>query len=209
MESVIVVHGLWMPGWETVLLRRRLRAAGFAPLLFCFATVGEGLQTNAERLRQFATRAPGETVHFVGYSLGGVVTVRMLETWSFERPGRVVCLGSPLNGSRSAHALARWPGGTRALGKSVLELNAVGGLPPWSSERELGIIAGRLAVGLGRMLGALVPPNDGTVAVDETELAGAKDHIVLPVSHTALLFSPGVAAQACHFLRHGRFRRAL
>jgi pimeloyl-ACP methyl ester carboxylesterase len=196
-----------MPGWETALLQRRLRAAEFAPLLFRFATVGEGLQSNAERLRQFAQRVPGETVHFIGYSLGGVVTVRMLETQSFGRPGRVVCLGSPLNGSRSAHALARWPGGTRLLGKSVLELNAGGALRPWASERELGIIAGRLAFGLGRVLGALTPPNDGAVAVDETELAGAKDHIVLPVSHTALLFSPDVAAQACHFLRHGRFDR--
>jgi hypothetical protein len=208
MESVIVAHGLWMPGWETALLRWRLGAAGFTPLLFRFATVGEGLQANAERLRQFALHAPGETVHFVGYSLGGVVTVRMVEMQSFERPGRVVCLGSPLNGSRSALALARWPGGTRMVGKSMLELNAGGGLRPWLGERELGIIAGRLAFGLGRMLGALVPPNDGTVAVDETQLAGAKDHIVLPVSHTTLLFSPVVAAQACHFLRHGRFDHA-
>ena len=30
MESVVVLHGLWMPGWETKLLRRRLTNAGFA-----------------------------------------------------------------------------------------------------------------------------------------------------------------------------------
>jgi hypothetical protein len=38
-------------------------------------------------------------------------------------------------------------------------------------------------------------------------IAGLKDHIVLPVSHVALLWSAQVARQVQHFLEQGRFRR--
>ena len=207
MDTVIVAHGLWMPGWETMLLRRRLSAAGFRPLLFRFRTIADGLRVSAERLASFAAKAPGDTLHFVGYSLGGVVAVAMLGERAPARTGRVVCLGSPLRGSRAAQALARLPGGPRVVGKSMLELVAAGGVPPWSGARDLGVVAGDLAVGVGRLLVVLPPPNDGTVCLDETKLRGLRDHIVLPVSHTTMLFSRAVAAQAIHFLRHGRFDR--
>jgi pimeloyl-ACP methyl ester carboxylesterase len=206
MESVVVAHGLWMPGWETAVLRRRLARAGFAPCLFRFPSVGETLGANAERLARFAAKVPGEVVHFVGYSLGGVVTLTMLEAQPPARPGRVVCLGSPLNGSCSGRRLAALPGGARLLGRCMGELHEHGGVPPWTARRDLGIIAGNVAVGFGRLLDALQGPNDGTVAVAETMLEGAAAHLVLPVSHTSMLFSPTVAAQTVHFLRNGQFR---
>ena len=196
-----------MPGAETFFLRGRLRAAGFAPRLFRFRSVGERLQTNADRLAQFAAALPGEAVHFVGYSLGAVVTLRMFETAPPERSGRVVFLGPPLNGSRSALRLAGLPGGKRMLGKCMLDVIAAGAAGPWTMPRDLGIIAGSAAIGLGSLLGALPQPHDGTVCVDETRLAGAKDHLVLAVSHTTMLFSSAVARQVCHFLLHGRFDR--
>jgi pimeloyl-ACP methyl ester carboxylesterase len=207
VETVVVAHGLWMPGWETVVLRRRLVAAGFAPQLFRYRTVNETLRGNSERLAGYVANVPGSVVHFLGYSLGGVVTLEMFDTHPPERPGRIVCLGSPLRGSASAGKLASLPGGRGLVGKSMLDLYYRGGLRSWSGQRDLGIVAGDLAVGLGRVLGALEGANDGTVAVDETRLAGAADHIVLPVSHTSMLFARPVADQACHFLRHGRFER--
>ena len=66
-------------------------------------------------------------------------------------------------------------------------------------------MAGNLPLGLGRLLGGLSGPNDGTGAVDETRLDGAADHIALPVSHTSMLFSKRVAEQTTGFLRSGRF----
>src|SRR5690606_10775291 len=57
-EAVIVTHGLWMPGWETLLLRRRLEAAGYTTVPFVYPTVGCGLDENAEKLAEFAARVP-------------------------------------------------------------------------------------------------------------------------------------------------------
>ena len=36
-------------------------------------------------------------------------------------------------------------------------------------------------------------------------MPGIKDHVVLPVSHTGMVFSTLVAQQAARFLRDGRF----
>jgi hypothetical protein len=86
-------------------------------------------------------------------------------------------------------------------------LLARGGFKAAAPGREVGIIAGRLPVGLGRLFGRFAGPNDGMVAVEETRLEGAADHIVLPVAHTSLLWSAAVAHQVEHFLHTGRFER--
>jgi 8-oxo-dGTP pyrophosphatase MutT (NUDIX family) len=208
-ESVVVAHGLWLPGVETVLLRRRLNAAGFRPHLFRYPTVSAGLDANAAELARFAADTPGDTVHIVGHSLGGVVAVHMAQTRRPARMGRIVCLGSPLRGTRSGNRLAGFRLGARITGRSIEDLLERGGLAAWTGERDLGVIAGDLPFGLGLLLGSLPRPNDGVVTVEETRLAGTKDHLVLPVSHTALVFSPTVAAQTAHFLRDGRFARVM
>lgn len=59
-----------------------------------------------------------------------------------------------------------------------------------------------------RQLAPLEPTwqlNDGTVFVHETKLIGAADHLVLPASHTGLLWYPPVAQQVDYFLRQGKF----
>ena len=93
IEAVVVAHGLWAPGIETVVLRRRLRAAGFRPCLYRFSTLRASLTRNAERLARFAADVECERLHFVGFSLGGIVTLTMLANHPPPRVGRVVCLG--------------------------------------------------------------------------------------------------------------------
>jgi hypothetical protein len=93
------------------------------------------------------------------------------------------------------------------IGRSLRDLLALGGFKSTVAGREIGIIAGNVPVGMGRLFGSFPGPNDGMVAVEETRLDGAADHIVLPVAHTALLWSSEVARQTVWFLEHGRFHR--
>ena len=160
----------------------------------------------AAALAAYLDGVRGDTVHLVGHSLGGVLICAMLESRLPARLGRVVCLGSPLRGSRTAARLARWPGGPRLIGRCLADVHARGGFDAWRAGVEVGSIAGRIPLGVGRLLGPFREPNDGTVAVAETVIAGLADHVVLPVSHVALLWSAQVAAQMAHFLEHGRFR---
>lgn len=203
MTSVVLVHGLWMPGAEMVLLHRRLGTAGFQTHQFSYRSVLDGVEANARRLAEFLHSVPGETVHLIGHSLGGVITVKALQDKPIERIGRIVCLGAPLQGSRAARAVARLPGGRWFIGKSMPAFlgNAV---DPWTAPMDLGLIAGSSPVGGGQLLG-LASPHDGTIAVEETRLEGATEHIVVRVSHLSMLWSRAVANQVVSFLESGRF----
>jgi pimeloyl-ACP methyl ester carboxylesterase len=204
--SIVTVHGLWMRGAAMRVLRRRLMPRGFTVHEFTYSSITGSLSDGAAALGAFVERVPGDAVHLVGHSLGGLLICALLERRVPERMGRIVCLGTPFKGSRTAARITRWPGGRHVVGKCLGEVHARGGFDAWRAGVEVGCIAGRMPFGVGRLLGPFPEPNDGTVAVEETQIAGLKDHIVLPVSHVALLWSAQVAGQVAHFLENGRFR---
>jgi len=207
LEIVVVIHGLWMTGLETGLLRHRLtNEYGYDTELFTYSSIDAGLEENAERLSAFLATVEARVVHLVGHSLGGLLSLFTLDRHPIEAPGRVVCLGSPFRGSLAARGLARWDWGEAMLGRTARDGLLNGALEDYRGKRDVGVIAGTLGMGLGRLLADLPEPNDGTVAVEETRLPGATDHIELPVSHTGLILSPSVAEQVAYFLRNGRFR---
>jgi len=213
LNTVIVyVHGLWVTGREAFWLRRRLeRDLAAQTLAFPYPSVTADIAANARALAGFLTTIRADTLHLVGHSLGGLVISRFFDeaadASSRLPPGRIVLLGSPMRGSRSARNFARLP-----FGKIIMGLGAsgelLGGLREhrWDRARDLGIIAGDLGMGLGRLAGTLGGPSDGTILVEETEVDGAADRVVLRVSHTGMLFSAAVARAAATFLSTGRFR---
>jgi len=201
-----------MPGSEMWLVKRRLEEDGtFEGHLFSYPSVSGTLEENAARLHAFVRDKAFDRVHFVGHSLGGIVALRMLATFDDVPPGRVVCLGSPLAGSRPAEVLERTAWGRKLAGRTLHEGVIAEPASRWAlpvtARRDVGIIAGTLPVGLGRLVTSFDGDNDGTVAVEETRLDGAKDHICLPVSHTTLATSREVDEQAAAFLRRGEFLR--
>jgi len=204
-EHVILLHGLWMRGFTLAALRGRLQRAGFAVDLFDYASVFRDPEISIERLtaRVQAARGP---VHFVGHSLGGLIALQTLQRAPQLTQGRVVCLGVPLRGSAAARGVARLPGGSLIIGKSLEILR--NGIERWEGQQAVGAIAGRLPIGFGVAMRALASPHDGTVSVAETELPGLTDHIVVPATHTGLLFSQQAADQTITFLRGARFAHA-
>jgi pimeloyl-ACP methyl ester carboxylesterase len=214
MTAVIVyVHGLWLNGAEGLLLRRRLsRLVGAESRAFAYPSVKSPLEDNAAALERYLTAIRADTLHLVAHSLGGLVVLALFDrlTRSAERrlaPGRVVLMGSPVRGSRSARRLARLPGGRRMLGRTAVDGILASGERRWEGGRDLGVISGGSGHGLGRLLGPLEKPNDGTVQVDETELPGASDRLTMDTSHSGMVFSAPVALQVAAFLRDGRFAR--
>jgi hypothetical protein len=215
MRCVIVyVHGLWQRGGEALLLRKRLaRTLKSEVRAFAYPSVAADATTNSRALFAYLSTIDADRLHLVGHSLGGLMIVKLFEDNARADlclpPGRVVLLGSPLRGSRTAQNLARLRFGRKIMGRSVNQELLHLRDRAWSGLRELGIIAGNSSFGLGRLVGKLDAPSDGTVTIEETQIAGASDRIVIRTSHTGMLFSAEVASQASAFLSTGRFRRVV
>ena len=197
-----------MSGLETFLLRDRLAKAGFEPSVFRYPSMQADIGVAAVALAGFMREFGPGPVHLVGHSLGGLVVHEAVETQGELPSGRVVLLASPVQGSRAARAVAAWSLGPHLLGRLAAAELTRGAVRAWGSPRELGIIAGSRSAGIGRWFSDLPVPNDGTVCVDETRLAGAREHIVLDVSHTGILMSPAVAHALVKFLATGSFGRS-
>jgi len=211
---VVFVHGLWFTGHEAFLLRRRLAASlGAEERNFPYHSMAATVSDSAAALAAYLGALRADTVHLVGHSMGGLVILQLFEQRPALAPGRIVLLGPPIQGSCAAEGLARLPLGRRLLGRgideAVLSPAARRAIEPrrWAGSRDVGIIAGRASVGLGRLVARLPGPNDGIVTVEETRLPGATDHIVLDAHHAGLLFSRAAARQAAAFLATGSFER--
>jgi pimeloyl-ACP methyl ester carboxylesterase len=203
MRDVVLVHGLWVPGLVMSPLGARLARAGFRCHAFSYPGRRRPLEAHAERLGRFA-RALGPA-HFVAHSMGGVVVLEALERDRTLAAGAVVLLGTPARGCFAARRLASSAAGRWLLGESEALWHEGRGAR-WTRPEPLGVIAGSLPLGLGRMAGRLPGVSDGVVRLEETEVEGMAGRIVLPVSHSAMLVSARVAAQAAAFLGTGRFR---
>lgn len=203
-----MIHGLWMSGGCLWLLARRLRRAGFIVHLFTHASVRSDLRANAEHLQRYISTLPAETVHLVGHSLGGILIRALHHYYPPQRPGRIVTLGAPHGGSRVARHLSRYAFWRWVMGKGVMQLLSDAPLRWTSPPREIGVICGTRSFGMGRLLVRDLPlPNDGLLTVKESAFPAAREHLVLPVSHTGMLFSREAADQTGQFLITGKFIR--
>jgi pimeloyl-ACP methyl ester carboxylesterase len=195
-----------MPGEESLVLGRRLEHE-FALTLhaFRFSGASSGMSSITASLASFVRELASPQVHFVGHSLGGLVIHRFLERFPEQPPGRVVFLGTPSVASRAAEHAGRFTPIAHLMGRSVAEELLQPRERLWRHTHPLGIVAGTQPLGLGQLLAHFQEDNDGTVAVSETRMPGATDHIALPVSHLGMLVSTRVAHETGLFLSQGHF----
>lgn len=203
-ETVMLLHGLWLNRLAMQFLAAKLHSAGYTTHTFGYPSMDEGLNENAASLGQAIKALPEGRIHLLGHSLGGLVILRYLQDASDGRLGRTVLLGAPVAGSQAGARVAAHDLGRPLLGRSA----AVWETPQtWTLRGEVGMIAGSDRFGLAHFLMSLPGDGDGVVAIEETRIAGLADHIVLPVSHSGMLFSGEVAAQAANFFAAGKFSR--
>jgi pimeloyl-ACP methyl ester carboxylesterase len=201
---VVFVHGIWMTGLELWPLMRRVGRSGFRCARFRYRSLRRPLAVNAAALAGFVARRGEPRVDLVCHSLGGLVALRMLRDHPDVPVGRLVLVGSPVRGSGVAGRLHARPWSRRILGAAAEAL--VPAVPTaWEPARPVGLIVGNRGLGIGRLVGGLDGPSDGTVAVAETRLPGAADVVELPLSHMGLVLSRRVVPYVVGFLRHGRF----
>lgn len=203
-RDILFVHGLWMHGCVFALHRKRAAQLGWQSHVYSYPTLHGTLDDAADGLARFMTQLGVGPLHLVGHSLGGCIVLHMLGRCGPTGVGRVVLLGSPSCDSFAARQILRVPVLRRAIGRV---------LPQWLVHAprkadpavEIGVIAGNRPYGIGRVVPNLPKPNDGMVTVDETRWPGARDHIVLSITHMQMLWSPDCLAQTLRFLTTGTF----
>jgi pimeloyl-ACP methyl ester carboxylesterase len=182
----------------------RLRRPGYNIRFFSYRSTKATAEDCAGSLAELVREAPpGAPPHLVGHSLGGLLILRLLAMSHAPPIGRVVLLGTPMQGSEAARKALQLPGGAALLGVAASTLCA--GSHGFRGNYEVGMIAGSRAFGLGRIAGLMGKASDGTVALEETHSECLTAHVTLPVSHTGMLFSSLVAQEIRCFIEQGRF----
>ncbi len=153
--------------------------------------------------------AQERTVHFIGYSMGGLVVRSLLHQHRPEHLGRVLLLATPNHGSEVAdwlkdNRLYQWYYGPAGQ-QLITDKNARDGLFG-DIDYELGVIAGNSSV--DPVSSEIIPgEDDGKVSLLSTALRGMKDHITVHSSHMFFPSNKDVHAQTLYFLQYGKFKR--
>jgi pimeloyl-ACP methyl ester carboxylesterase len=215
-ETVVLLHGIAMPALVMHRLADACAAAGYRVVNLPYPSRALTLEQLARDYlpAQLAVHGAGTAprLHFVAHSMGGMVVRLFLDDRRPPNLGRVVLLGPPNAGSAvadrlSRSALCRWLVGPNLSRLGTETPDAIAPqLPP--PDYEVGVIAG--SANLNPLFSHWqAGPNDGAVSITSARLAGGRDFLVVPHSHTAMLWRRGVAQQVLAFLRTGRFARSV
>lgn len=212
-ECVVLLHGVMLSGWAMQPLARAVEDAGYRAVNVSYPSRTLPLEEIARDFLPAQLEAHGVAaapcVHFVAHSMGSLVVRAYLRDHRPANLGRVVMLGPPNHGSVAADAAQGWAPLRWIVGVNLPRLGTgEAGVAPrlGRADFELGIVAGTARVN-PLFETVLKGEHDGVVTLESARLDGMGDFLVVPHSHTVMLWRKEVIAQVVEFLRHGKFRR--
>ncbi len=208
--GVLLLHGHGRFGasmaWLTAAARRSGRAT-LAPSYPYRRPLAEIAAWLAPRVARFEETLAGP-LHIVTHSMGGLVARALILAQRPARLGNVVMLAPPHGGSELADLLFRLRLARPVLGSSGHHLRTVRRIADEALLGEidypLGVIAGDRPL-LPLPFALLPQPHDGKVSVAATRITGLADHLVLPVTHTLMVYDRRVIAATLRFIETGLF----
>lgn len=210
-HCVVLLHGIG--GFALILksMEWSLEEEGYFVANVTYPSLREPIETLAvEAVEEGLELCAGEglsRIHFVTHSMGGILVRQYLSEREIEGLERVVMLAPPNQGSQLADYVGETPL-RKVYEPDVLAQLGTGdesvprrlGAPTF----EFGVIAGTR--NLRKFLpGTPTEPSDGVVTIDETKAPGMKDFVLVPVTHTTIVWNDEVQLQTAYFLRNGRF----
>ena len=205
---VVMLHGLGRSRISLWLLASRLEDAGFQVERIGYRSLDlspeEAIESVGQKINACCASHPGP-VHFVGYSLGGLLVRAHLQQNVVEHLGRVVLIGTPNKGSGLVDEFED-NFVMSLLGPTAAALGtASDGLPARLARPDypVGVIAG---VTESEWNDRWLPgPDDGLISVESTKLRGMSDFVEIESGHSMMRYNREVARQTIVFLKTGRF----
>jgi len=216
-KAVILLHGLMRSRAAMDKLARHLaQEGGYIVLNVSYPTTRQAVAQHAKALDRVVRRLEGiEEINFVAHSMGNIVVRHYLHDQTDPATGRqgdprirrFVMIAPPNHGSRMATELV----GDGPLNLIIGEPGKELGIDWKKLERPLatpkcqfGIIAGGKGDGKG-FNPLLTGDNDMVITTATARLAGARDYIVAPGTHTFLMDRKDVQGYVLTFLNQGHF----
>ena len=192
-QAVVLVHGLWMSRWTFFSIANDLKKQGYKVYRFGWRTTAKPFEFNKQKLQAFVNSRSEETVHMVVHSMGGILTMRTLP--NIRKQGKLVMLGSPINGSQAAKAMSQKKWGAWLLNHAIEPLSN-GVIEP----KVLRYSCTSNSIGISKLVTKLPEPNDGTVALVETQAPWINHHSTENTNHFRMLFHKNVKIKIKQFL---------
>ncbi len=198
LGQVVVLHGLGRSSTSMWLLANRLQQAGFEVHNLDYRSTVATINQLVEMLDNYVEAcclSGGKPLHFVTHSLGGILVRAYIAQKRPHNLGRVVMLSPPNQGSQLVdelrdNPLFQWATGPAGLDLGTEPSNLPNRLGP--GDFEVGIITGSRS--LNPLTSWLVTgKDDGTVSVENVQLEGMADFLVVPNTHTFIMNSSQVA----------------
>jgi len=210
-EHVVVLHGILRSSKHMKPLAKQLEQAGYVVHNLDYPSTEHTIGCLAEQLHEtiISNTQSVQKVHFVGYSMGGLVLRAYLNQHKPNNLGYVLHLATPNKGSEVADWLQQnWlyqkfygiAGQELTTDQSDHLQNTLGTI-----NYPLGVIAGNSSI--EPISSHKIPgDDDGKVSIESTKIQGMQDHIVVGASHTFFPSNQQVIAQTLHFLKQGVFK---
>jgi pimeloyl-ACP methyl ester carboxylesterase len=195
-EAVVLVHGLWMWRWTWYFYRIFLQAKGYTVYVFGYSSTGQPIEKSVMQLTALVNSRDQQTVHLVAHSMGGILSMMALP--KINKTGKLMLLGSPINGSQVARKLKK-RGWHKLLLRHATE-PLISGVSNPTTFRHSKMLAGNLPYGVGQIIQRMQGESDGTVSVDETQADWLNHHQVIKSNHLGLLKNKQAKAITAEFL---------
>lgn len=202
--KLIILHGLFMNKVIMAPLAKRLEKLGWDVENISYPSTRADKQQLFDTIDQHVKQGPAI---LLGHSLGGLVITEYLFTQqvSVERVPLVITMGTPHQGAEITKDMEKL-NLDALLGSSI----QFGLLPKnftksWPLPQQLVSIAGNVKLGARPLLDRVwrngVEDSDGTVSINETQMPGMSEHIIVKQTHASMVYSKEVVEIIDRFAR--------
>lgn len=211
-DYVIILHGIARSSSHMEPLAEYLEKAGYDVINLDYPSTTYTLEELTIRTQKdiSAKLTEPKPVHFIGYSMGGLLVRAILAKHKPERLGKVIQLAPPNHGSEVADFLKdNWlykkiygPAGQQLTTNNKNTEKLLGKV-----DYELGVIAGNSTI--DPISSCIIKGNDdGKVSIKSTRIQGMKDFTIAPSSHTFFPSNNIVHKQVLAFLKNSKFENS-